>query len=175
MREGWTVVEAQADDPIYQQGGVFGIGITHPKQTPQPIISYEPLTPELQIKYNGTKEALTVIKYEDLRIYKHLVPEEDINFTNACVLDANKKLSQDELNTLSELDVQNRYSLFFLGQKYGLDIFNPVRERMSGEEFKQRCIHLAEVLSVQHNIPVRVVFAQTLLPTIIDVTPKTKG
>jgi len=43
MKEGWTVVEAQADDPIYQQGGVFGIGTTHPK----PKVSYEPLTPEL--------------------------------------------------------------------------------------------------------------------------------
>ena len=33
MREGWTVVEAKADDPIYQQG-IIGVGITRPKDLP---------------------------------------------------------------------------------------------------------------------------------------------
>ena len=33
MKNGWEVVQAQADDPIYQQG-IIGIGITRPKNSP---------------------------------------------------------------------------------------------------------------------------------------------
>ncbi len=169
MKEGWTVVEAQADDPIYQQGGVFGIGITHPK----PKVSYEPLTPELQIKYNGTLSTLNIIIYKEICIYKHLVAEQEYSrFANACVLDIDASISNEALHQLLLSDDQTKSSLFLIGGEYGVDIFNVKYPEISVEEFKQRCVHLAETLSLQHNVPVRAVFAQTLFPHIINCNPK---
>jgi len=142
---------------------------------PQPTLYYELLSPELQIKYNGTNAALAIIKYEELRIYKHLVPENGTNFVNACVLDIDRKLSQEELYALAEVDLQEKYGLFLLVQDYGLDIFKPRHADISNQEFKKRCMSLAQRLSLSHNMSVRVVFAQTLFPTIIDLTPEFKG
>lgn len=133
-----------------------------------PSITFAPLTPQRQIKYNGTLSELTIITLGDIRIYKHLVSEAHFPSANTCVFDIDTPFSKYAFELISKHDDLSTALLFF-AQDYGVDIFNVHQDKISVAEFKSRCTQLAKIISVEEEISITVVFAQKLFPCFTNL------